>query len=196
MVQAPQYRPTLVDPYRDYLRKRRAEDPAVPVAHLLREIKQLGYTSSANLLVRYITQGRVEADHAALSPRRVARLLLTNPAHLHQRQLVLRDQLAGACAQMTALATLIADFAALLAPDAANADKLTDWITSAHTADLPFLRSFATGLQRDHSAANAAVTLPHHNGRTEGVNNKIKLIKRQTYGRAGYSLLRQRILLS
>ncbi|TFV30124.1 transposase [Streptomyces sp. T1317-0309] len=39
-------------------------------------------------------------------------------------------------------------------------------------------------------------TLPWHNGRTEGVNNQIKLLKRQTYGRAGHRLLRQRILLS
>ena len=59
---APRYRPTLVDPYRDYLRRRRSEDPAVPVTRLLREIKELGYTGSANLLVRYITQGRVEGD--------------------------------------------------------------------------------------------------------------------------------------
>ncbi|MBV2155290.1 transposase, partial [Kitasatospora sp. SUK 42] len=43
---------------------------------------------------------------------------------------------------------------------------------------------------------DAALTLPWHNGRTEGVNNKIKLLKRQTYGRAGHRLLRQRILLS
>jgi hypothetical protein len=96
LVRAPQYRPTLVDPYRDHLRRRRAEDPAVPVTHLLREIKELGYTGSANLLVRYINQGRVEADHATLSPRRVARLLLTDPDHLREDQLVLRDQLAGA----------------------------------------------------------------------------------------------------
>ncbi|MEU6973797.1 ISL3 family transposase [Kitasatospora aureofaciens] len=38
MVRAPLYRPTLVDPYREHLRRRRAEDPAVPVTHLLREI--------------------------------------------------------------------------------------------------------------------------------------------------------------
>ncbi|MGW2370689.1 transposase, partial [Streptomyces sp. NPDC001667] len=60
----------------------------------------------------------------------------------------------------------------------------------------PFLQSFATGLERDRAAADAALTLPHHNGRTESVNNKIKLIKRQTYGRAGYRLLRHRILLN
>ena len=39
----PKYRPTLVDPYRDHLRKRRAEEPGVPVRQLLREIRELGY---------------------------------------------------------------------------------------------------------------------------------------------------------
>jgi Transposase and inactivated derivatives len=196
MVRAPQYRPTLVDPYRDHLRRRRSEDPAVPVTHLLREIKELGYTGSANLLVRYITQGRVEADHAALSPRRVARLLLTDPAHLREDKLLLRDQLTGACSEMTALAASVRDFATLLTPDEANAVALTGWIAQVRAADLPFMHSYATGLERDRAAVDAALTLPWHNGRTEGVNNKIKLIKRQTYGRAGHPLLRQRILLS
>nr|WP_232248026.1 transposase [Streptacidiphilus rugosus] len=52
------------------------------------------------------------------------------------------------------------------------------------------------GLERDRTGVDHALTLPWHNGRTEGVNNKIKLLKRQTYGRAGHRLLRQRILLS
>ena len=63
----PKYRPTLVDPYRDHLRRRRDEEPAVPVQQLLREIRELGYPGSSNLLVRYITQGR--ARHRAPAPR-------------------------------------------------------------------------------------------------------------------------------
>jgi transposase len=43
----PKYRPTLVDPHRDYLRKRRAEEPAVPVQQLLREIREHGYQGSS-----------------------------------------------------------------------------------------------------------------------------------------------------
>ena len=43
---APQCRPRLVNPYRDHLRKRRAEDPAVPVQRLLREIRELGYQAA------------------------------------------------------------------------------------------------------------------------------------------------------
>jgi hypothetical protein len=74
LARAPQYRPTLVDPYRDHLGAHRAEDPAVPVLRLLAEIRELGYTGSMNLLYRYITQGRVESDRPHLSSRRVARL--------------------------------------------------------------------------------------------------------------------------
>ena len=47
----------------------------------------------------------------------------------------------------------------------------------------------------DLAAVTAAVTLPFHNGRTEGVNTKTKMIKRQMHGRAGFTLLRHRILL-
>ena len=96
---------------------------------------------------------------------------------------------------MKALARLIGKFAAMLDPDPANDDKLLAWIAGARAADLPHLHSFTRGLELDIRAANAAVTLPYHNGRTEGVNNKTKMIKRQMFGRAGFALLRHRILL-
>jgi transposase len=192
---APQYRPTLVDPYRDHLRTRRAEDPAVPVQQLLREIRELGYPGSSNLLVRYLSQGRAEAGRPHMSPRRAARLLLTRPTTLTEGQATRLDGLAAACPEMTALAGLVRSFAALLTPNPGNDHLLQQWITTARDADLPHLHAFCNGLDLDIQAATAAVTLPHHNGRTEGVNTKTKMIKRQMYGRAGFTLLRHRILL-
>jgi transposase len=192
---APQYRATLVDPYREHLRKRRAENPAVPVQQLLREIRELGYPGSSNLLVRYITQGRVGADRPHLSPRRTARLLLTRPADLTGSQTALLASITAACPEMTALAGLVRSFAALLVPDLANAGLLQQWIAAARAAGLPHLHAFCNGLDLDLQAATTALTLPHHNGRTEGVNTKTKMIKRQMYGRAGFTLLRHRILL-
>ncbi|MFD7164811.1 transposase [Streptomyces violascens] len=50
MLRVPKYRASLVDPYREHLRKRRAEDPAVPVLHLVEEIKAPGFTGCLNLL--------------------------------------------------------------------------------------------------------------------------------------------------
>lgn len=58
MRRAPQYRPTLVDPYREYLRKRRAEEPAVPVLQLLREIRERGYTGSQSWVSAIAGLGR------------------------------------------------------------------------------------------------------------------------------------------
>jgi hypothetical protein len=73
---------------------------------------------------------------------------------------------------MTALASLIRSFAALLTPAPGNAGRLQEWITSARATDLPHLHAFTRGLDLDIQAATAALTLPHHNGRTEEVNTK------------------------
>jgi transposase len=185
----------LTSPYRDHLRARRSEDPAVPVLRLLSEIRELGYTGSMNLLYRYISQGRVESDRPHLSSRRVARLLLTRPAALSDAQQALLSKLTAACPEMTSLADLARSFAALLKPDPGNDAKLQEWTRAAHAADLPSLHALTPGLDPGMAAATTAVTLPFHNGRTEGVNTKTKMIKRQMYGRAGFTLLRHRILL-
>lgn len=69
----------------------------MPVLTLPAEIRELGYTGSQNLLYRYITQGRVEADRPALSPRRLTRYLLTHPDRLGDHQQELLDTLVAAC---------------------------------------------------------------------------------------------------
>ncbi|MEW2632547.1 transposase [Streptomyces sp. NPDC048389] len=62
-------------------------------------------------------------------------------------------------------------------------------------ADLSHLHAFARSLERDREAVDAALTLPYSNGPTEGVNTKTKRIARLMHGRAGFTLLRHRILL-
>ncbi|MFD7170009.1 transposase, partial [Streptomyces violascens] len=87
------------------------------------------------------------------------------------------------------------DFAQLLTPHEENAGKLSHWISQVRTADLPHLHAFTRGLERDLDAVIAGLTLPYSNGPTEGVNTKTKRIARQIHGRAGFTLLRHRILL-
>jgi transposase len=168
----------------------------VPVSHLFNEIKTLGYQGSFNLLYRYITQGRVEADRLPVSPRRLARLLLTRPDSLKDEHRRLLDDVTTACPQMIDLAELVRGFADLLRPHEGNAERLNAWITTARTCDLPHLHAFIRGLDQDHDAVRAAVTLPFHNGGTEGVNTKTKRIMRQMHSRASFALLRHRILLA
>ena len=54
----------------------------------------------------------------------------------------------------------------------------------------PELRSFAAGIRNDQQAVTNGLTLPYSSGKVEGTVNKIKMLKRQMYGRAGFDLLR------
>jgi hypothetical protein len=83
-----------------------------------------------------------------LSPQRAARILLTRPANLTPGQAETLAGLAAACPEMTALASLITSFAALLAPDPGNGTRLRRWTTDARATDLPHLHSFTRGRYR------------------------------------------------
>ncbi|MDX3693766.1 transposase family protein [Streptomyces europaeiscabiei] len=116
---------------------------------------------------------------------------------LQRRTTRLTSQVSGVVKELCgrAAARLTGEFAAFLTPAQGNDDKLTQWIAAVRTAGLPHLHSFCNGLKLDRAAVNAGLTLPHHNGRTEGVNTRTKKIMRQMHGRAGFDLLRHRILL-
>jgi Transposase and inactivated derivatives len=74
-----------------------------------------------------------------------------------------------------------------------TSNELQTWIETVLTSGLPDLKRFATGLQQD-AAVRAAFELPYSNGQTEGQVTRLKLLKRQMYGRAKLDLLRQRVL--
>ncbi len=122
-------------------------------------------------------------------------MILTRPDNLKAEQHDLLARIATACPEMTQLASIVGNFAELLTPCSGNTDRLSRWIVQVRAADLPHLRAFTRGLDRDRDAVIAAFTLPYSNGPTEGVNTKTKRIARQMHGRAGFTLLRHRILL-
>ncbi len=61
---------------------------------------------------------------------------------------------------------------------------------------VPTIETFAAGLETDSAAVRAALTHPWSSGQAKGQVNRLKLLKRQSYGRAGFDLLRQRVLLT
>jgi transposase len=68
------------------------------------------------------------------------------------------------------------------------------WITEVQHAGVKELRAFAKGLLKDEGAVRAGLSLVWSNGPTEGFIHRLKLLKRQAYGRAGVDFLRHRIL--
>ena len=73
-------------------------------------------------------------------------------------------------------------------------DKLDGWLDEAEVCAAPAMRNFATGLKKDLDAVRAGLTEKWSNGPVEGFVHKLKLLKRQGYGRAGFNLLRARML--
>jgi transposase len=190
----PQFRQTLVDPYRQHLRARLSAEPDVGATRLLSEIRELGYPGSANLLVRYLNQGRLDLDRAAPSPRRLTSWIMTRPSDLIEAHRHHLNDLLTSCSHLSVLAELVRRFADLLT--ARRSNDLPDWMATAESSHLPGINSFVNGLRKDLPAVTAGLTLPYSNGPMEGTNTKVKLLKRQLYGRAGFPLLRQRILLA
>jgi transposase len=75
-----------------------------------------------------------------------------------------------------------------------DVDKLDQWLEDAAQSKVAELKSFAKGLRRDYQAVRAALTQDWSQGQVEGQVNRLKLLKRQTYGRAKFDLLRARVL--
>ena len=74
-------------------------------------------------------------------------------------------------------------------------DDLEAWVElTSENAILPEIRRFAQNLRQDWAAVSEAIRQPWSNGPVEGQVNRLKLIKRQMYGRANFDLLRQRVL--
>ena len=73
-------------------------------------------------------------------------------------------------------------------------DKLDAWLEEAEACGAPAMGRFAAGLKKDLDAVRAGLTQRWSNGPVEGFVHKLKLVKRQGYGRAGFDLLRARML--
>ena len=87
---------------------------------------------------------------------------------------------------------LVQQFAQMLRSRAG--ERLDAWLTQVQNCKLPELKSFAAGIEKDKEAVRAGLTWWISNGMVEGHVNKLKLIKRQSYGKAGFPLLRKRVL--
>jgi transposase len=94
---------------------------------------------------------------------------------------------------LDAVADHVAAFAGIMAR--LHGERLHEWIAGVEADQLPDLHSFTAGLKRDLDAVVNGLSLPYSSGAVEGNLNRIKMLKRQMYGRASFVLLRKQVLL-
>ncbi len=75
-----------------------------------------------------------------------------------------------------------------------TAAVLDPWLDACQDSGLTNLQNFAAGIKQDYEVIRAALETSWNNGQTEGQVNRLKMLKRQMYGRANFDLLRKRTL--
>lgn len=73
-------------------------------------------------------------------------------------------------------------------------ERLDEWLAQVERQEVAELKSFASGLRKDYEAVKAGLTEVWSNGQVEGQVHRLKLLKRQAYGRASFEMLRKRVL--
>ncbi len=215
--------PSLLDPHVDYLVSRIGEGCENAMA-LWRELRERGYPGTSRQVHRFVAERRTKPTRSGRKPQRetaaVPEVRVSGSPLPTSRQLawllvqplsaldaaaaavvahVERDAIAGAVADLARRFTVLVRASGVGRTAAEGRDAVAEfgaWIMEAKACGASAIASFASGLEADATAVRAALTEPWSSGQAEGQINRLKLIKRQSYGRAGLDLLRRRMLLA
>ena len=217
--------PSILGPYLSHLEARLAQGGENAMA-LWRELQALGFRGTAKQVQRWVQRRRSapakntpqrwrsaaaqlpstcppEARSPLPSARQLAWLLVQAPEALDESEAATLVRIAQdpEVARGIGLAQRLAELVRRcgVSCDQPLADPLpvlAAWFQDACACAIPALETFAARLQQDEAAVSAALTLPYSSAQAEGQIHKLKLIKRQMYGRANFDLLRRRVLLA
>jgi transposase len=187
------------DPYAPYVLKR-WEQGERNGTHLWQEIAAQGYPGSQRMVYRFLKTLKAHEREASAGGQRLPHYSSTAAVSLFMRhpdklEEIEQEQLTAfrrAAPSLENTYQLIQDFLVMMRQR--EGERLDAWLTQVHESQLPELESFAHGVERDKDAVQAGLTLAINNGQVEGQVTRIKLIKRMMYGKAGFALLRQRVL--
>jgi transposase len=203
-----------LEPYKDYLIRRWNE--GYRNAQLLyREIKAVGYTGGSSAVGRFIAPWRALKGEArsfkSVEPKpelmihpdvgakkrpptalQVAHWMTFKEDQRLNWQKEYLTRLCRADQEIAQTYELIQTFTAMLRER--QGEQLDSWLKQVEEQGVAELHSFAQGLQRDYDAVKAGLTLEWSQGPVEGHVHRLKLLKRQSYGRAGFQMLRKRVL--
>ncbi|SRR5712692_4089447 len=192
-------------PYEPYLLQRWKEGCHNGVK-LWQEIQEQGFAYSVTNVSRFLahlrrdgkpphpvgTKGTTASSPRGPTARRAAFLCIAHREDLDDEDGVYLERLRTRDEVIDRAYHLVQGFMQMLHDR--RGEQLDRWIDQAKDSGIDELRRFATGLNGDHVAVQAGLTEVWSNGPVEGHVNRLKLLKRQMYGRANFDLLRQRVL--
>jgi transposase len=179
--------------FRD-LQRRGSPGSYGPVAAYARRLRQAQGLSPGQRHPRQSLPSVAEPVCQPLTPRRATWLVLRRETKRTEAEAQQLAQLRVQHAEVDEAIALAQDFAQLVRQR--QPTRLDSWLQRATTSTLDAVRRFATGLSEDYDAVKAGVTLPWSSGPVEGHINRLKMLKRQMFGRARLDLLSRRFVLA
>ena len=179
---------------------------------LFHEIQRQGYRGSYPTLARYTQRLRQAQEGAVrkrgsrslppvadphrqpLTPRTAAWLVLRHSENRDATDAEQLNRLRTQHAALTEAIILAEEFVAMIR--AGQPERFDPWLAQARDSALPAFRNFARKIDSDYDAVRAAMTSPWSTGQVEGQINRLKMIKRQMFGRASFDLLNRRFILA
>ncbi|MFD4833305.1 ISL3 family transposase [Streptomyces uncialis] len=188
-------RPSRLDPYKPYL-ERRFTEGCTSVTRLHGELRADNAPVTYQMVRAHIATLRTAPAGVPPRPptvRQVTGWLTRHPTALSEDNRASLKEVLARCPELDTAAGHVRDFGEILTDRLGS--TLPTWINAVDASQLPGLTGFALHMLRDLDAITAGLTLDWSSGSIEGAVNRIKKIKRQLYGRAGFELLRKMILL-
>jgi len=200
--------PSRVEPYRAYLQER-WEQGEVMIKTLWHEIQQQGFPGSYGSVWKFLhtwplpagmvssasslpSGPYVRSTPTTRTPRQTMWLLLRDPEGLQETDAAYRQALLRLAPSLENFSTLGREFLQMIKKRESAA--FLPWLARAKECPSEEMRRFALGLENEAAAALGALTEPWSTGPVEGQITRLKLLKRQMYGRANIDLLRLRVL--
>lgn len=162
---------------------------------LWRQLKSQGFRGCLRVVTKWATRRRKaeKVDDGVLSrppsARTIARLMTIGRDDPSKSETVTVAAIESGVPLLVEAREAIAAFQAMIRKK--SLADLDPWLEKARTG---LVASFANGIVKDRAAVSAAITSPWSNGQTEGQITKLKLVKRQMYGRGKIDLLQARVI--
>ncbi|GAA0915723.1 ISL3 family transposase [Nonomuraea longicatena] len=188
-------RVSILDPFKPHIDQRFAQG-CTNARRLFEEIAQRGYPGKEQIVRKYVHRlrqafPRQDPPRRGPSVRDVTGWITRRPDRLNADDTQRLKEILARIPALAATARHVRAFAELM--NERRGRQLKGWIAQVQKDQVPALHTFAAGLLQDLDAVVAGLSLDYSSGVVEG-HNKIKMLKRQTFGGAGFDLLRKRVL--
>lgn len=192
-------KPGLLDPWQGWLEEQRINGNH-NARQLWREMVDAGFTGSETTVRDAVSRWRKQSNDPVAAPgrlpsaSRVSRWLMPWRMIRGEENYASRfvEAMCQKEPQLKIAQQLSLDFYRMLKMK--NKSQLNQWFIDVSQSGLVDLQRVAAGMEADATAVHESISSRWSNGVVEGHVNRLKMLKRQMYGRAGFELLRRRVM--